>query len=173
MRDRTNVVPARGLVNAREANQQQRIGNGVSSGQITAGEAARAEGRQAKINQQVRTDRQVHGGALNQQQRKGVQREQNGAGQQIYLGTHNGNVQPQVREQVQPQPQVRPQVQPQPQAQQQQVRPQQEQQVRPQGQPRQEAPRGRVSRGVRVGMGARGDRRRATACSLKCGCASG
>lgn len=130
--DRTNVVPARGLVNAREANQQQRIGNGVSNGQLTAGEAARAEGRQANINQQVRTDRQVNGGALNQQQRQGVQREQNGASQQIYRETHNGNVQPQVRQQAQPQPQV----------QQQQVRPQQEQQVRPQGQPRQEVPRG-------------------------------
>lgn len=123
--DRANVVPARGLVNAREANQQQRIGNGVSNGQLTAGEAARAEGRQAKISQQVRADRQGNGGALNQQQRQQVQREQNRASQQIYRENQNGNVQPQVRQQ-----------------QEQQVRPQQEQQGRPQGQPGQEAPRG-------------------------------
>ncbi len=118
--DRTNVVPARGMVNARETNQQQRIGNGMNNGQMTAGEAVRAENRQANINQQVRADRQANGGALNQQQRQQIQREQNGASQQIYRENHNANAQPRV----QPQQQVQPR-----------------QEARPLMQPRQEAPR--------------------------------
>lgn len=42
VKDHTDVVPARGFVNQREANQQQRVGNGVRNGQMTAGEAGRA-----------------------------------------------------------------------------------------------------------------------------------
>ncbi len=111
--DHTNVVPSRGFVNGREANQQQRIGNGVRNGQITAGEASRAENRQANINQQVRTDRQANGGALNGQQRQQVQREQNNASQQIYRENHNANAQPQARPQAQPRQEApRPQAEP-------------------------------------------------------------
>lgn len=114
--DRASVVPARGAVNQREANQQQRIGNGLQKGQMTAGEAARAENRQANINQQVRTDRQANGGTLTQQQRQQVNREQNGASQQIYRDNHNANTQPRVqeqpRQQAQPRQESRPQAQP-------------------------------------------------------------
>ena len=105
--DRANVVPSRGYaeqqpnafngngqprgntVNGREANQQQRIANGIGSGQMTAGEAGRAEQRQQNINGQVRADRQANGGQLNQQQRQQVQREQNHASQQIHNENHN------------------------------------------------------------------------------------
>ena len=110
--DRSNVVPARGFagpqngttraqpqrgftaqpgntVNERRANQQQRIANGVGNGQMTAGEANRAEQRQQNINTQVRADRQANGGQLNQQQRQQVQREQNRASQQIHNDNHN------------------------------------------------------------------------------------
>ncbi len=87
--DRSNVVPARGTVNNRQANQQQRIANGIGNGQMTAGGATRAEQRQQNINTQVRTDRQANGGALNQQQRQQVQREQNRASQQINNEKHN------------------------------------------------------------------------------------
>lgn len=127
--DRTNVVPARNAVNARQANQQTRIGNGVSNGQMTAGEAAHAENRQQNMNRQVQTDRQANGGTLTPQQRQQVQREQNGASQQIYRDNHNANVQPGVK------PQPRQDAQPRPQ-------PQQDAQPRPQAQSRQgEAPR--------------------------------
>src|ERR1700727_2668986 len=43
--------------NTREANQDQRIANGLRSGQMTSGEAARAERTQAGIDQQVHNDR--------------------------------------------------------------------------------------------------------------------
>ena len=77
-------------VNAREANQEQRIANGQRDGQMTSGEAARAQQRQANIGQQVHNDRMVNSGALNNQQRQQVNREQNGASRQIHNENHNG-----------------------------------------------------------------------------------
>lgn len=75
----------------REANQDQRIANGLRSGQMTAGEAARADQRQANINRQIRNDRQVNGGVLTAQERQQINREQNGASRQIYNENHNGS----------------------------------------------------------------------------------
>lgn len=77
--------------NQREGNQDQRIANGLRSGQMTAGEAARADQRQANIDRQVRYDRQANGGALTPQERQQINREQNGASRQIYDENHNGN----------------------------------------------------------------------------------
>jgi YXWGXW repeat-containing protein len=76
-------------VNARAANQQQRISNGVRNGQLTNGEAARAENRQGQINRQVQQDRQANGGHLTQQEHQQVNREQNHASQQIERESHN------------------------------------------------------------------------------------
>ncbi len=45
-------------VGQRQENQQDRIAQGVKSGQLTAGETAHLENNQAKINQEVRSDRQ-------------------------------------------------------------------------------------------------------------------
>ncbi|MGH7917770.1 MAG: hypothetical protein ACREQE_09895, partial [Candidatus Binataceae bacterium] len=76
--------------NNREANQDQRIANGLKTGQMASGEAARADRRQANIDQQVRDDRQANGGRLTSQERGQVGREQNGASRQIYNEKHNG-----------------------------------------------------------------------------------
>ena len=78
-------------VTGREANQDQRIANGLRSGQMTSGEAAKADARQSAIDQQVHNDRTANGGALTQQQKQQVNREQNGASRQIYNQNHNGN----------------------------------------------------------------------------------
>jgi hypothetical protein len=77
--------------NNREANQDQRISNGLRSGQMTSGEAARADQRQSNIDTQVHNERQANGGTLNNQQRQQVNREQNGASRQIYNENHNAN----------------------------------------------------------------------------------
>jgi YXWGXW repeat-containing protein len=77
--------------NAREANQDQRIANGLRSGQMTSGEAARAERTQSKIDQQVHNDRAANGGKLTGQEKQQVNREQNAASRQIYSEKHNGN----------------------------------------------------------------------------------
>ena len=76
-------------MNDRSANQQQRIANGSRNGNLTAGETARADQRQANIDRQVQSDRNANGGALNQQQRQQVNREQNGASRQIERESHN------------------------------------------------------------------------------------
>ena len=77
--------------NTREANQDQRIANGLRSGQMTSGEAARAERTQANIDQQVHNDRMANGGKLTQQERQQINSEQNGASRQIYDEKHNAN----------------------------------------------------------------------------------
>lgn len=84
------AAAARQGVNAREASQDQRIANGLRSGQMTSGEAARVTDRQAAIDQQVRNDRMSNGGSLTGQERNQINREQNNASRQIYGDNHNG-----------------------------------------------------------------------------------
>jgi len=77
--------------NTREANQDQRIANGLRSGQMTSGEAARAEHTQSNIDQQVHDDRAANGGKLTGQERQQINSEQNSASRQIYDEKHNAN----------------------------------------------------------------------------------
>lgn len=77
--------------NNREANQDQRISNGLRSGQMTSGEAARAERTQSDIDQQVHKDREANGGTLTGQERQQINSEQNSASRQIYDEKHNAN----------------------------------------------------------------------------------
>jgi len=81
-------------VGQRRENQQDRIAQGIRSGQMTAGEAARTENREQGINQQVRADRQANGGKLTGQERRQINRQQNGASRQIYRQKHNSRVAP-------------------------------------------------------------------------------
>jgi len=77
-------------VGKRAENQQDRIGQGIQSGQLTAGEAAHLENNEAKINKEVRNDRAANGGKLTPQERKQVNRQQNRMSRQIYRDKHNG-----------------------------------------------------------------------------------
>ncbi len=77
--------------NNREANQDQRISNGLRSGQMTSGEAARADRTQSRIDQQVHNDRVENGGKLTGAERQQINGEQNAASRQIYNEKHNGN----------------------------------------------------------------------------------
>ncbi len=76
--------------NEREANQDQRIASGLRSGQMTSGEAARAERTQSNIDQQVHDDREANGGRLTGQEKQQINQEQNAASKQIYNEKHNG-----------------------------------------------------------------------------------
>ena len=76
-------------VNQRRENQQDRIANGVQSGQLTAGETKRLEGREANLNREIRTDRTADGGRLTAQQRAQVNRQQNRLNRSIYADKHN------------------------------------------------------------------------------------
>jgi len=86
----------------RAENQQDRIGQGVRSGQMTAHETRNVEGREASINRQVRNDREANGGRLTQQERQQVNRRQNNVSRSIHNDKHNearqGNPHPQARE---------------------------------------------------------------------------
>ena len=77
-------------VGKRAENQQDRIAQGIKSGQLTAGEAAHLESNEAKINKEVRNDRAANGGKLTPQERKQVNRQQNRTSRQIYRDKHNG-----------------------------------------------------------------------------------
>ena len=76
--------------NNREANQDQRISNGLRSGEMTSGEAAKADRTQSNIDSQVHNDREANGGKLTGQERQQINGEQNAASRQIYNDNHNG-----------------------------------------------------------------------------------
>jgi hypothetical protein len=84
-------------VGQRRENQQDRIAQGVKSGQMTAGEAAKAESQQKGINQQVAADRKANGGTLTASEKQQVNKEQNGASKNIYHKKHNAKTQPQAQ----------------------------------------------------------------------------
>ncbi|MGA8043046.1 MAG: hypothetical protein WCA37_09600 [Terracidiphilus sp.] len=81
--------PAPNSVNGRRENQQDRIANGVQSGQLTAGETKRLEGREANLNQEVHADRTANGGPLTPQERQQINRQQNNVSRSIYQDKHN------------------------------------------------------------------------------------
>jgi hypothetical protein len=84
-------------VDQRRENQQDRIAQGIKSGQMTAGEAAKAENQQKGINQQVAADRKANGGTLTAAEKKQVNHEQNAASKNIYHKKHNAKTQPQAQ----------------------------------------------------------------------------
>jgi hypothetical protein len=69
--------------------QQQRIANGVSSGQLNPHETQHLERQESHINQQVRADRQANGGHMNQQERAQVNHEQNHVSREVHNDKHN------------------------------------------------------------------------------------
>lgn len=87
--DAQHQPAARGEVAARERMQQQRIGQGIKSGSLTAGEASRLEGNEARLNREVRRDR-ISGGGLSPAERAKINAQQNGMSKRIYAKKHNG-----------------------------------------------------------------------------------
>ena len=81
-------------VGARRDNQQQRIANGVRSGQLSPSETARVEGREQNINRNVAADRAANGGKLTPQERRNINQRQNRASRQIYNEKHNAKKAP-------------------------------------------------------------------------------
>jgi len=81
--------PPPGTYKAREENQQDRIANGVKSGQLTAGETKSLENKEAALNGQARADRAADGGKLTSAERTQLNGEQNHLSKQIYVDKHN------------------------------------------------------------------------------------
>jgi hypothetical protein len=76
-------------VGQRRENQQDRIANGVRSGQLTAGESAKLENQQRGINRQVAEDRSANGGKLTGAEKTQINHEQNQASRNIHNKKHN------------------------------------------------------------------------------------
>jgi hypothetical protein len=78
-------------VNQRRDDQQDRIANGIQSGQLTAGETKNLEGQEANLNREVHDDRQADGGKLTQTEKQQVNQQQNNLSNKIYQDKHNAN----------------------------------------------------------------------------------
>jgi len=81
-------------VGARRNLQQQRIANGIRSGQLSPSETVNTEQRQQAINQHVAADRQANGGRLTAQEKRNINQRQNAASRQIYKDKHNEKTAP-------------------------------------------------------------------------------
>ena len=80
-------------INARKENQQDRIAQGVKSGQLTAGETSKLEHQETGINKEERGMRAEDNGHLTAQDRHTLAAQQNQESRRIYRDKHNGNVQ--------------------------------------------------------------------------------
>ena len=89
----TNTAQYGNEVGQRRENQQDRIAQGIKSGQLTAGETAKLENQQRGINQQVKADRAANGGKLTAGEKQQVNKEQNAASKNIYNKKHNAKAQ--------------------------------------------------------------------------------
>jgi hypothetical protein len=86
-------APKEGKIKQRKEKQQQRIANGVKSGELNAKEAARIERNESKINKEVRQDRKENGGKLTNKEKAKVNRQQNRVSKEIYKEKHDGQTQ--------------------------------------------------------------------------------
>ena len=79
-----------GEIGQRKENQQDRIAQGVKSGQLTPGETAKLEKQQQGINRETAGMREANGGKLTQADKRAVNQQQNQASRNIYNKKHNG-----------------------------------------------------------------------------------
>lgn len=75
-------------VNRREGRQQQRIANGVKNGQLSAGQTANLEKREASVQAREQKDMAAHNGHLTKAEQKGINRQQNRISRSIYKDKH-------------------------------------------------------------------------------------
>jgi len=76
-------------INQRKENQQDRIAQGVKSGQLTPGETARLEHRETRLNREERHMRATDSGHLTRRDRRVLTRQQNRESNRIYKDKHN------------------------------------------------------------------------------------
>lgn len=77
-------------IQKRKENQQDRIAQGVKSGQLTPAETANLEHKEVRLNREIRHDRAENGGKLTGQEKRQINRQQNRLSRQIYRKKHNG-----------------------------------------------------------------------------------
>jgi hypothetical protein len=80
-------------IQARKENQQDRIANGVKSGELTAGETTNLEKKEANLNQEERDMRKLDNGKLTAADKATLNQQQNRLSNQIYDDKHNAATQ--------------------------------------------------------------------------------
>ena len=90
LRNRQRRTIHRKPIQQRKENQQDRIGQGVQSGQLTAGETKNLETKEAGLNKEERTMRSEDDGHLTSADRSKLNNQQNHLSNQIYDDKHNG-----------------------------------------------------------------------------------
>jgi hypothetical protein len=78
-------------VDSRRHEQYSRINQGVYSGSLTRGEAARLRGEERRLGHEIARDRFHNGGHLTRSEYNRVNRQENRISSQIYRYKHNGN----------------------------------------------------------------------------------
>jgi len=76
-------------VNKREQNQQNRIGNGAKSGQLTPGETRSLEHGEQRLQNNEKKDMAKDNGHLTKQDQRQLNREANHMSKRIYKDKHN------------------------------------------------------------------------------------
>jgi hypothetical protein len=76
-------------INQREQNQQDRIANGVKSGQLTPGETQRLERGEQRLENNEKKDMAKDNGHLTKQDQRKLNREANHMSKRIYKDKHN------------------------------------------------------------------------------------
>ena len=76
-------------INQRKENQQDRIAQGVKSGQLTPGETSHLEHQEAGINKEEQGMRAQDNGHLTKQDKKTIKQQQNQESKRIYRDKHN------------------------------------------------------------------------------------
>ncbi len=77
-------------ITQRKENQQDRIAQGVKSGQLSAGETARLEHQEAGLNKEERGMRAQDNGHLTKQDRKTLHQQQKQESRRLNRDKHNG-----------------------------------------------------------------------------------
>ena len=76
-------------INHARENQQDRIAQGIKSGELTPAEAAKVEGREARINHRIHRDRVANGGTLTKGEKRRIDHSQDQTSKEIYRLKHN------------------------------------------------------------------------------------
>jgi len=84
-----SLMLAQSEVKRREERQQDRIANGVKSGELTPHETAKLERQERLVGKEIRADRKANGGKLDKAEKKDINRQQDKLSREIYRKKHN------------------------------------------------------------------------------------
>src|SRR5437667_4831780 len=92
--DNSANTPVTGkTIQERKDNQQDRIANGVASGELNAKETTNLEKKETEINQEERDMRKLDNGKLTNADKATLTQQQNQVSKQIYADKHNDKTQ--------------------------------------------------------------------------------